>query len=77
MGVTDSLTVLPKWSMKIGGLFNRTIKEVAEMAYQNELPYVFDSSKFNTLFGFEPASYGEGIKRTADLFKSRSSNRLP
>jgi nucleoside-diphosphate-sugar epimerase len=65
MKAKDSYSVISKGMMIIAGLFNRTIKESLEMAYQNEFPYLFDSSKFNRAFNFEPLSYPDGIKETA------------
>jgi hypothetical protein len=50
-----------KGMMRIAGLFNRTIKESVELAYQSKLPYLFDSSKFNKSFGFVPISYYESF----------------
>lgn len=58
-------SVLPVWMMQLGGWFNRNIKESVEMVYQSQFPYLFDSSKFNKAFNFEPTSYKEGIRETA------------
>lgn len=65
MNAKDSYFVISKGMMRMAGLFNREIKELVEMAYQNGFPYFFDSSKFNTAFNFQPLSYQEGIKETA------------
>jgi nucleoside-diphosphate-sugar epimerase len=65
MGTKDNYSVISKGMMRVVGLFNRDIKESVEMAYQNEFPYLFDSSKFNRTFGFQLLSYQEGIKETA------------
>jgi nucleoside-diphosphate-sugar epimerase len=65
MGGPDGFAVLPKWMLPIGGMFNRILKETAEIACQYESPYLFDSSKFNQAFGFTPVSYAEGIAQTA------------
>lgn len=65
MGTSDRYMVISKTMMRLGGLFNGDIRESVEMVYQNEYPYLFDSSKFNTAFGFTPLSYEEGITRTA------------
>jgi nucleoside-diphosphate-sugar epimerase len=35
--------------------------EIAEMMYQYEYPYIFDSSKFQQAFGMKPTSYEEGF----------------
>ncbi len=65
MKAKDNYSVISKTMMNIVGLFNRPIKESIEMVYQSEFPYLFDSSKFNKAFNFEPTSYQDGIKETA------------
>ncbi|WP_207512349.1 NAD-dependent epimerase/dehydratase family protein [Longitalea luteola] len=60
----DGVSVIPNWMLGLAGLFNRTMKELVEMNYQNEHPYLFSSDKFNKAFGFTPTSYAEGIKET-------------
>lgn len=49
--------------LRISGWFNRSLKELIEMQYQNDRDYFFDSSKFNHTFNFTPTSYAEGIKQ--------------
>ena len=65
MKSNEGYSIISKGMMLLAGLFNRTIKESIEMTYQNEFPYLFDSSKFNKAFNFEPRSYQDGIKETA------------
>lgn len=60
----DGVTVIPNWMLSLAALFNVTMKELKEMNYQNEYPYLFSSEKFNKAFGFTPTSYEEGIKET-------------
>jgi nucleoside-diphosphate-sugar epimerase len=60
----DGVSVIPGWMLSMAGLFNRTMKELKEMNYQNEYPYLFSSDKFNKAFGFAPVSYADGIKET-------------
>ena len=66
MHAKNKVLVLPKWLIGIIGLFVPVMKELAEMLYQNEFPYVFDSSKFEKAFQFKPTPYEEGIRRTAE-----------
>jgi nucleoside-diphosphate-sugar epimerase len=66
MNKNDRYSIISKGMMRMAGLFNRTIKESIEMAYQNEFPYLFDSLKFNKAFNFEPTSYNNGIRQTAE-----------
>ncbi len=66
MHAKNKVQVLPKWLVGIIGLFVPVMKELGEMLYQNEFPYVFDSSKFEKAFQFKPTPYEEGIRRTAE-----------
>lgn len=65
MKAKDDYSLISKTMMQLIGLFNRPIKESVEMAYQSEFPYLFNSSKFNSLFDFEPTTYNDGIRETA------------
>lgn len=60
---------VPKWMLQIMGLFNPLMREIVEMQYQNDRPYVFNSEKFEKRFGFTPTSYEVGIKATAAPIK--------
>src|ERR1035437_3413177 len=62
MGIAPKYTVLNKWMIKVGGLFDHTVSELYEMLYQNEQDYYFDSSKFNDYFKYKPRNYSEGIR---------------
>ncbi|HEX7585131.1 MAG TPA: NAD-dependent dehydratase, partial [Prolixibacteraceae bacterium] len=53
---------VPKFLVRILGLFVPIMKEMVEMMYQYDRDYVFDSSKFNQRFKFKPTPYLEGIK---------------
>lgn len=74
-GVDPGYTVLAKWMLVTGGLFDRTILEVSEMLYQNEFDYVFDSSKIRDAFGLNATSYADGIRQTAMSYKSTGTNQ--
>lgn len=63
-------SIINKPMMWIAGLFNRSIEELIEMAYQYEFPYLFDSTKFDTAFRFVPTEYKTGIQETANWAKS-------
>jgi len=62
--------LLPKWLVKTMGIFMPVLAESVEMLYQNEYDYLFDSSKFNNAFHFEPTSYEQGIKESLESYKS-------
>lgn len=65
----------PPWLLRAIGFFNPMMKEVAEMLYQWEKPFVVDHTKFERAFGdtFGAATtLAEGISRTADAFNAGS-----
>ena len=66
--VKPEYIVLKRWMVQMAGLFNPIIRESVEMLYQNEVDYIFDSSKFEKEFGFEPTSYQAGIQKTAKSY---------
>lgn len=61
--VAPKYMVVPKWMVKLTGLFMPIMKEIHEMLYQNDRDYFFDSSKFDKRFNFTPTSYEEGVKQ--------------
>lgn len=67
IGAEARLKVLRPWMLRVAGLFNRTIAELVEMLYQYEIPYIFDSSKFERRFTFSPTPYARGIDETARI----------
>jgi nucleoside-diphosphate-sugar epimerase len=62
MNAVPKYMIAGKTIVKIMGLFNPLMKELVEMLYQCEQDYVFDSSKFEKRFNFQPTPYFEGIK---------------
>lgn len=70
MGVKPKYRVLGPIMLRLAGLFNPVVGEVREMLYQNDSPYLFDSSKYARAFGFTGTPYAEGISATAQSYKS-------
>jgi nucleoside-diphosphate-sugar epimerase len=66
LGKEERTAVLPGWMLRLGGLFDRTTSELVEMLYQYRFDYLFDSSKFEKAYHFQPTTYDEGIKATAN-----------
>jgi nucleoside-diphosphate-sugar epimerase len=63
LGVEARYRTLPKFLVRIMGLFVPIMRESVEMMYQYERDYVFDSSKFEKRFDFEPTPYLEGVRK--------------
>ncbi len=61
LGAKPGLQVAPAWLVRVLGLFNPIMRELVEMVYQYDRPYLFDSSKFEKRFPLRPTSYEDGI----------------
>ena len=57
--------VLSPLMIRLFGWFKPVVGELHEMLYQNDSPYLFDSSKYARAFGFSGTPYAEGIRATA------------
>ena len=68
-GVDANYRVLGKTMLRMAGWFNPMVAESREMLYQNDSPYLFDSSKFSNEFGFSGTPYSDGIRTTAAGYK--------
>ncbi|RFM26309.1 NAD-dependent epimerase/dehydratase family protein [Deminuibacter soli] len=71
-GVKPGYSTIPKFMLRILGLFNSDIKEMPEMQYQYVYDYQFGSKKFEDYFQIKPTSYEAGmaeLKKT--MFKPR------
>jgi nucleoside-diphosphate-sugar epimerase len=68
-GVPAKFRVLNRPMLRVAGWFNSDIRELREMLYQNDSPYLFDSSKFTREFGFSGTPYAEGIRIAAASYK--------
>jgi nucleoside-diphosphate-sugar epimerase len=74
-GVAPKYRVLRRPLLRLAGWFNSQIGELYEMLYQNDSPYLFDSSKITKEFGFPGTPYATGIRDTAASFKGDSRTR--
>jgi nucleoside-diphosphate-sugar epimerase len=74
-GVVPRHRVLSRPMLRVAGWFDPLVAESYEMLYQNDRPYLFDSSKFAREFGFAGTPYTEGIHATAASFGPAAQNR--
>lgn len=56
---------VPGWAVAVMGVFSPMIRELAEMRYQWEEPYLVDDSAFRAAFGVEPTPFEEQVRATA------------
>lgn len=64
---SSNYMILPNWILKTAGIFVPMMREVAEMNYQYDRDYFFDSSRFNAYFNYTPTSSKEAVKQTLQL----------
>ena len=65
-GRQKKLGVIPRPLIVVMGLFSRLLRELVEMLYQKEEPYVVDGSRFASLFDFRPTPLAEGARLTLE-----------
>ena len=69
MGVAAKYRLLSKPMVRVFGWFKPVVGELHEMLYQNDSPYLFDSSKYTRAFGVSGTDYAGGIRATAASYK--------
>lgn len=62
MGKKQGYWAIPKWMVRIMGIFMPVMRESVEMMYQYDRDYVFDSSKFRERFNMKATSCKQGIR---------------
>lgn len=66
----NKYTVLPNQLVRSIGLFVPIMKELAEMNYQYDRGYYFDSTKFNAHFNFKPTPNAVAVKQALEQIKN-------
>ena len=65
-GRRQKLGVIPRPVVAAVGVFSPLVRELVEMLYQKEEPYVVDGTEFASTFRFAPTPLEEGVRRTLD-----------
>lgn len=68
-GQTPNIGVAPSIVLKAMGLFNPMVREVAEMLYEFEQPFIIDHNKYERAFGSDTTPHREGIRQTLEWFR--------
>jgi nucleoside-diphosphate-sugar epimerase len=64
LGREIRLEAVPTWLLRALGLLNPTLRELAEMTYQWQQPYVVDDTKFRQAFALEPTPWDDAVAQT-------------
>lgn len=62
---------LPYWVQDVVGLASPMMREMKEMRYQFDRPFVLDSSDFQTTFGQRPTPLDDGLAQTVSWWRDR------
>ncbi|MCX6952978.1 MAG: NAD-dependent epimerase/dehydratase family protein [Verrucomicrobia bacterium] len=65
--------VISKSLARVFGLFDKSMREVHEMLYQNSADYLFDSTKIENAFGLYATSMDEGVQLTVKALERANS----
>jgi nucleoside-diphosphate-sugar epimerase len=68
-GYEFKIQSVPKLLLQAMGFFNADLREVSEMLYEFEEPFVLDASKFDTAFGNHATPLQEAIRRTVEWYR--------
>ncbi|BCW37826.1 NAD-dependent epimerase [Arthrobacter sp. StoSoilA2] len=75
------VSAIPGWVLRTAGLFSTDMRELAEMLYQFERPFVMDSSQSQRLLGLEPTPLPEAAAATVawwrDAVRQAATTRHP
>lgn len=66
LGKELKVNLVPGTDPEARKAFEAAVPEIAEMMYQYDDDYIFDSTKFQQTFGVQPTSYEDGFKRVFD-----------
>ena len=75
MGIEPKMSAMSRTMMRIGGLFIPAAKEMVEMMYEFEQPFIVDSNKFENTFGMQATPMRDAIKATVAWYKSHPENK--
>jgi nucleoside-diphosphate-sugar epimerase len=74
-GVPAKITSMSKLTMKMVGLFIPEVKEMVEMLYEFDQPFIVDSSKFERTFGMKATPMRDAIRETVAWFKNHPEKK--
>ncbi|MFE9689161.1 NAD-dependent epimerase/dehydratase family protein [Micromonospora sp. NPDC005806] len=57
---------MPSFALRLAGLFDPAAREMIEVQYQLQRPFVLDSSDATAAFGIEPTSTDEALRETIE-----------
>jgi nucleoside-diphosphate-sugar epimerase len=78
LGKPPKMSGVSRLMMTIAGLFVPAAREIVEMMYEFEKPYIVDHSKFRRTFGEafgEPTPHREAVRRTVAWYRAHAAQQ--
>jgi nucleoside-diphosphate-sugar epimerase len=75
IGQPAKLSTMGKMMMRIGGIFIPGAREMVEMMYEFEKPFVVDSSKFTEAFGMQATPWKTALHETIEWYKQYAATQ--
>lgn len=75
LGQPLKISAMGKTMLSLAGLFVPVAREVVEMMYEFEKPFVVDSTKFERAFGMRPTPIREAVKKTVAWYTAHPPAR--
>jgi len=72
LGKPMKIQVAPRWLISLLGIFDPVIRELPEILYQSEQPFVVDHSRYERAFGANITPHREAIRRTLDWYRQKT-----
>jgi nucleoside-diphosphate-sugar epimerase len=72
-GTEPRLKVTPAWQMRALGLVNRTVREVNEMRYEFDEPFIVDASRAEIELGLRATPLADAVEQTVRWYRAQAS----
>lgn len=73
LGIAPKVRSVPSWVIRALGGFGPIMRELAEMLYQFEAPFIVDHGKFERAFGNTATSHQEAVRRTLAWYRAQGT----
>jgi hypothetical protein len=71
IGAPPSMRAYGYWSLTLAGLFDAQVREVKDVLYQFQDPFVMDTTKFEETFGENVTPYETAIPETVNWHRNQ------
>jgi nucleoside-diphosphate-sugar epimerase len=70
-GTRPRLKVTPAWQMRALGLVNRTVREINEMRYEFDEPFIVDASRAESELGLRATPLADAVEQTVRWYRAQ------